>query len=176
MFNKFEAPSEGFFYWVVFMEINQYTNLTKKKPLKTKPRTRPLPKAKEAYLEAFKDFEQSLNVFNIKYEKLFQFESTKHWRFDFHLIELRILVEISGGPWSGGRKGKLIDKAWSMDRYDVAADMGYTVVRIESAPRYKIQEYGPLQVEANFSSQWLKNLKRHIFNGTDQTISTNSTD
>lgn len=154
------------------MQINKYTSLTKKQPIKTKPRTIPLPKAKEAYLEAFKNFEQSLNVLKIKYEKLFQFESTKHWRFDFHLIELRILVEISGGPWSGGRKGMLKDKAWSMDRYDVAADMGYTVVRIESAPRYKIQEYGPLQVESNFSSQWLKNLKRHIFNGTDQTIST----
>lgn len=60
-----------------------------------------------------------------------------------------------------------------MDRYDVAADMGYTVVRIESAPKYKIQEDGPLQVEANFSSQWPKNLKRHFFNGTDQTIPTN---
>ncbi|WP_434279311.1 hypothetical protein [Acinetobacter sp. CE-15] len=158
------------------MDINQYISLIKKKPIKTNPRTSPLPKAKEAYLEAFEDFEQSLILFKIKYEKLFQFESTKHWRFDFHLIELRILVEISGGPWSGGRKGKLKDKAWSMDRYDVAAEMGYTVVRIESAPRYKILEVGPLQVEANFSSQWIKNLKRHIFNGTDQTISTDRTD
>lgn len=164
------------FYWVLFMEFNHYTTLTNKKPIKAKPRTRPLPKAKEAYLEAFEDFEQSLNVLKIKYEKLFQFESTKHWRFDFHLIEHRILVEISGGPWSGGRKGKLKDKSWSMDRYGVAADMGYIVVRIESAPRYKIQENGPLQVEANFSSQWLKNLKRHIFNGPDQTISTNRLD
>lgn len=163
----------GLFYWVKFMSPSQYKQLTKKSEIKKKPRIRPLPKAKEAYLEAFEDFEQSLNVLKIKYEKLFQFESTKHWRFDFHLIEQRILVEISGGPWSGGRKGKLKDKAWSMDRYDVAADMGYTVVRIESAPSYKNQEDGPLQVEANFSSQWLKNLKRHIFNGTDQTISTN---
>ena len=158
------------------MKINQYTSLTKKKPLKTKSRIRQLPKASQKYSEAFEDIEQSLIVFNIKYEKLFQFESTKHWRFDFHLIEHRILVEISGGPWSGGRKGKLKDKAWSMERYDVAADMGYTVIRIESAPRYKIQEDGPLQVEANLSSQWLKNLKRHIFNGTDQTISTNRLD
>ncbi|ENU56874.1 hypothetical protein L291_3205 [Acinetobacter guillouiae MSP4-18] len=154
------------------MEINQYISLIKKAPI----RTRPLPNAKEAYLGAFKDFEQSLNVFQIKYEKLFQFESTKHWRFDFHLIELRILVEISGGPWSGGRKGKLKDKAWSMDRYDVAADMGYTVVRIESANRYKIDEFGPMQIESNQASQWLKNLKRHIFNGTDPTISTDRTD
>jgi very-short-patch-repair endonuclease len=158
------------------MEPNQYTKLTQKSHHEKKPRTKPLPKATEKYLEAFKDFEQSLNVFQIKYEKLFQFESTKHWRFDFHLIEHRILVEISGGPWSGGRKGKLKDKAWSMERYDVATDMGYTVIRLESAPRYKIQEDGPLQIEANFSSQWLKNLKRHIFNGTDQTISTDRLD
>lgn len=176
--DKGKAPyrNMGLFYWVKFMSPSQYKQLTKKSEIKKKPRIRPLPKAKEAYLEAFEDFEQSLNVLKIKYGKLFQFESTKHWRFDFHLIEQRILVEISGGPWSGGRKGKLKDKAWSMDRYDVAADMGYTVIRIESAPRYKIQEDGPLQVEANFSSQWLKNLKRHIFNGTDQTISTDRTD
>ncbi|ELW80562.1 MULTISPECIES: hypothetical protein [Acinetobacter] len=158
------------------MDTSQYKRLTQKSEIKKKPRTRQLPKASQKYLEAFEDFEQSLNVLQIKYEKLFQFESTKHWRFDFYLIEHRILVEISGGPWSGGRKGKLKDKAWSMERYDVAADMGYTVIRIESAPRYKIQEDGPLQVEANLSSQWLKNLKRHIFNGTDQTISTNRLD
>ena len=158
------------------MDADSYFWKTKKRPLKTKPRTKPLPKAKEQYLEAEEDFEQSLIVLGIKYEKKFQFKSTKHWRFDFHLIEHRILVEISGGPWSGGRGGKLANKAWSLDRYNDAEAMGFTVVRIESAPRYKIQEDGPLQVEVNFSSQWLKNLKRHIFNGTDQTISTDRTD
>ena len=146
------------------MEINQYTTLTPKKPIKTKPRTRPLPKAKEAYLEVFIDFEQSLNVFQIKYEKLFQFESTKHWRFDFHLIEHRILVEISGGPWSGGRKGKLKNKAWGMDRYDHTKEIGHNVIRIESANRYKIDELGLLQIETTLTSQWLTNLKRHRLN------------
>ena len=59
---------------------------------------KPLPKAKEKYLEAKEDFEHALNVFGIKYEKKFQFKSTQHWRFYFHLIEHRILVETSGGP------------------------------------------------------------------------------
>lgn len=147
------------------MEIDRYKALTDKKPIKTKPRTKPLPKAKEKYLEAEEGFEHALNVFGIKYEKKFQFKSTKHWRFDFHLIEHRILVEISGGPWSGGRKGKLKNKAWSMDRYDHANEMGFTVVRLESAPPYKIDEFGPMQIESNFASQWVKNLKRHSFNG-----------
>lgn len=153
------------------MNAYDYFAKTKKRSPKTKPRSIPLPKAKEAYLEAEEEFEHALGMLGIKYEKTFQFKSTKHWRFDFHLIEHRILVEISGGPWSGGRGGKLEKKAWSLDRYDDAAEMGYTVVRIESANRYKIDEVGPLQIESNFSSQWLKNLKRQIFNGTDQTIS-----
>lgn len=154
------------------MDIQKYKALTNKKPIKTKPRTRPLPKATQKYLDAFERLKEILDRMEIKYEEYFHFKSTKHWRFDLHLVEYRILIEIAGGPWSGGRKGKLKNKAWSMDRYDVAEAMGFTVVRIESAPRYKIQEDGPLQVEVNFSSQWLKNLKRHVFNGTNQTIST----
>lgn len=158
------------------MDEETYLWKTKKRPPKTKPRSRPLPKAKEKYLEAEEGFEQALNIFEIKYEKKFQFKSTKHWRFDFHLIEHRILVEISGGRWSGGRGGKLKNKAWSLDRYDDAAEMGFTVVRLESAERYKIEESGPLQIESYRASQWLKNLKRHIFNGTDQTISSDRSD
>lgn len=158
------------------MDADSYFWKTKKRPPKTKPRTKPLPKAKEKYLEAEECFEQSLNVLGFKYEKKFQFKSTKHWRFDFHLIEHRILVEISGGPWSGGRGGKLKNKAWSMDRYDHAEAMGYTVVRIESAARYKVIETGLVQIESNFSSSWLKRLKRQIFNGTDQTIPTSGSD
>ena len=158
------------------MNAEDYFSKTQKRPAKTKPRAKPLPKAKEAYLEAEEDFEQALNVLSIKYEKKFQFKSTKHWRFDFHLIEYRILIEISGGPWSGGRKGKLANKAWSLDRYEVAAEMGYIVVRIESAARYRIDESGLMQIEVSRASQWLKNLKRQKFNGTDQTLSTDRTD
>ena len=153
------------------MDVDAYFWKTKKRPPKTRPRTKPLPKAKEKYLEAEENFEHSLNIFGIKYEKKFQFKSTKHWRFDFHLIEHRILVEISGGPWSGGRGGKLANKAWSLDRYDDAEAMGFTVVRLESAPSFKDIELGPLQIKSHLASQWLKNLKGHIFNGTDQTIS-----
>lgn len=79
------------------MEADQYLQLTKKRQLNTKPRNTPLPKAKQNYLEAFENFEQTLRVFEFKYETLFQFNSTKHWRYDFHLIEHKILVEISGG-------------------------------------------------------------------------------
>lgn len=152
------------------MDTSKYFELTRKRERKTKPRNTPLPKAKQAYLETFEDFEHALQILEIKYEKLFQFKTTKHWRYDFHLIEHRILVEISGGPWSGGRKGKLAFKAWSLDKYDLAWEKGYTVVRIESSSRYKIDESGPTQIDASHADQWLKSLKRQTFNEPDKTI------
>ncbi|MBJ8440995.1 hypothetical protein [Acinetobacter junii] len=152
------------------METDQYFQLTRKRVPKIKPRITPLPKAKQNYLEAFEKFEQTLRVFEIKYETLFQFNSTKHWRYDFHLIEHRILVEISGGPWSGGRKGKLSNKAWSLDKYDQAWKKGYTVIRIESAARYKINESGPTQIDACYADNFLRRLKRQKFNEPDPTI------
>ncbi|TDM66570.1 hypothetical protein C5B72_03435 [Acinetobacter sp. KU 011TH] len=155
------------------MDGKEYFWLTRKKEPKTKPKSRPLPKATQKYLEAEEELTEVLDNLEIKYEKKFQFKSTKHWRFDFHLIEHRILVEIAGGPWSGGRMGKLKNKAWSLDRYDMAEEMGYTIVRIETTARHRIDESGPLQMRKDYASQWLKNLKRQIFNGSDQTIPTN---
>lgn len=158
------------------MDTSKYLEIAKKSPPKIKLKSRPLPKAKQAYLDTFEELERALQILELNYEKLFQFKSTKHWRYDFHLIEHRILIEISGGPWSGGRKGKLANKAWSLDKYDQAWEKGYTVVRIESSTRYKINECGPTQIEASHADQWLKSLKRHKFNEPDSTISTNGID
>ncbi|MBF6762514.1 hypothetical protein FY524_08850 [Acinetobacter baumannii] len=155
------------------MDGKEYFMLTRKKERKPKPKSTPLPKAKQNYLEAEATLKEELTDLAIGFESKFQPIHTKHWRFDFHIVKLRLLIEIEGGPWSGGRGGKLATKAWSMDRYDVAESMGYTVVRLEAAPRFKINESGPLQIQAHFASEWLKNLKRQIFNGSDQTISSN---
>lgn len=153
------------------MEIKDYFGLTRKREIKTKPKSRPLPKATEKYLKAEEEFTKALDILDIKYEKNFHIKSTKRWRFDFHLIEYKILVEIAGGPWSAGRKRKQI--SYDQDREDTAHELGYTIVRIESASRFKINELGSLQVQAHFASEWIKNLKRHTFNGTDQTIPPN---
>lgn len=152
------------------MDDKEYFWLTRKKEPKTKPKSRPLPKATQKYLEAEEEFTEALDNLEIKYEKKFQFKSTKHWRFDFHLIEHRILVEIAGGPWSAGRKRKRISH--DADREDTAYKMGFTIVRLESSARFKINEAGPLQIQAGFSHQWLKNLKRHTFNEPNKTVPT----
>ncbi len=58
------------------MDTSKYFELTRKPPPKTKPKSRPLPKAKQAYLDTFEDLEGALQILEIKYEKLFQFKST----------------------------------------------------------------------------------------------------
>ena len=60
---------------------------------------------------------------------------------------------------SGGRKGKLATKAWSMDRYDHAEEMGYRFHRFELA-----------DINMGRATAWLRHLKAS--HGTDQTIPT----
>jgi len=141
------------------MELDAYKTLTKKLPHKKKSRTRPLPKASEKYQEAFDRLKEILDRMEIKYEEYFHFKTTKHWRFDLHLLEYRVLIEIATGPWSGGRKGKLATKAWSMDRYDHAEEMGYRFHRFELA-----------DINMGRATAWLRQLKAS--HGTDQTIPT----
>lgn len=49
------------------MDADSYFWKTKKRPPKTKARAKPLPKAKDAYLEAEEEFEHTLNVFGLNY-------------------------------------------------------------------------------------------------------------
>ena len=140
------------------MELDAYKALTNKKPIKTKPRTRPLPKAKEKYLEAEETLFQELEEHAIGYERKFQFESTKNWRFDFYIVRLRLLIEIAGSPWSVGRGGKKIANAFN--KYDLAEDLGYRIVRLE-----------PHQIESGYAIHWIKTQLERLEDGTDQTIS-----
>ena len=145
------------------MELDAYKTLTNKLPLKKKLRTRPLPKAGEKYLEAFDRLKEILDRMEIKYEEYFHFKSTKHWCFDLHLVGYLALIEIAGGPWSGGRKGKLATKAWSIDRYDHAEEMGYRYHRFEVN-----------DINMGRATAWLRNLKASY--GTVQTIPTDGSD
>lgn len=145
------------------MDEKSYKLFTQKIPPKKKSRTRPLPKASDKYLEAFDRLKEILDRMEIKYEEYFHFKSTKHWRFDLHLVGYLTLIEIAGGPWSGGRKGKLATKAWSMDRYDHAEEMGY-----------RFQQFVPADINMGRATAWLRNLKASY--GTVQTIPTDGAD
>lgn len=145
------------------MNADDYFWKTKKRPPKTKPRSKPLPKAKEKYLEAEETLFQELEEHLIGYERKFQFESTKNWRFDFHIVKLRLLIEIAGSPWSVGRGGKKIANAFC--KYDFAEEMGYRVVRLE-----------PHQIESGYAIHWIQSQLERLEDGTDQTISADRSD
>lgn len=145
------------------MDEKAYFWKTKKRPIKTKSRTKPLPKAKEKYLEAEETLFQELEEHLIGYERKFQFEHTKNWRFDFHIVKLRLLIEIAGSPWSVGRGGRKIANAFN--KYDLAEDMGYRVERLE-----------PHQIESGYAINWIRRQLERLEDGTVQTIPTDGSD
>lgn len=126
------------------MEIDQYKQITKKSEIRRKPRTKPLPKATQKYLEAEEALFQELEENFIGYRRKFQFESTRNWRFDFYIVKLNLLIEIVGSPWAVGRGGKKI--ANSFNKYDLAEDMGF-----------KIQRFDPDQIFCGYVLQFIQN-------------------
>ena len=145
------------------MDEKEYFWKTKKRPIKTKPRNRPVPKAKEKYLEAEETLFQELEEYRIGYRRKFQFESTKNWRFDFYIVKLNLLIEIVGSSWAVGRSGKKI--ANSFNKYDLAEDQGYTFVRLE-----------PHQIESGYAINWIRSQLERLEDGTVQTIPTDGSD
>lgn len=144
------------------MDEQTYKARTRKIPPKKKPRTRPLPKAKDAYLEAEEALFQELEEYRIGYRRKFQFESTKNWRFDFYIVKLNLLIEITGSPWAvrGGRK-----IANSFNKYDLAEEMGYSIVRFE-----------PDQIEHGFVINRIRAQLKRLEDGTVPTIPTSGSD
>lgn len=142
------------------MNDKEYFWLTRKKEPKTKPKSRPLPKTKQNYLEAEETLFQELEEHRIGYRRKFQFESTKNWRFDFYIVKLNLLIEIAGSPWAVGRGGRKIANA--LCKYDLAMDRGYVFERLE-----------PHHIGSGYAINWIKSELARIENGTDQTISSN---
>ncbi|MDO7539765.1 hypothetical protein Q5M52_10880 [Acinetobacter nosocomialis] len=140
------------------MDDKEYFWLTRKKEPKTKPKSQPLPKATQKYLEAEATLKDELEDLAVGFEQKFQPIHTKHWRFDFHIVKLNLLIEIAGSPWSVGRGGRKI--ANSFNKYDLALDRGYVLERLE-----------PHQIESGYAINWIKSELARFENGSDQTIS-----
>ncbi|RZG94562.1 hypothetical protein [Acinetobacter pittii] len=131
------------------MDDKEYFWLTRKKEPKTKLKSRPLPKAKEKFLEAEETLFQELEEHRIGYRRKFQFESTKNWRFDFYIVKLNLLIEIAGSPWSVGRGGRKI--ANSFCKYDLALYRDYVFERLE-----------PHQIESGYAINWILSLLERL--------------
>ena len=75
---------------------------------------------------------QELKTLKIEFEQEFEFHPKRKWRADFHLVGKKILVEVEGAIWSGGRHTRGKGYIGDMEKYNVATMMGYQVIRFST--------------------------------------------
>lgn len=73
-----------------------------------------------------------LKACKINFEQEYKFHPTRKWRADFLITGTKILVEVEGGIWSGGRHTRGKGYLGDMEKYNEAAAMGYTVLRFST--------------------------------------------
>jgi very-short-patch-repair endonuclease len=62
----------------------------------------------------------------------YKFHPVRRWRFDFCWVERKLVVEVEGGTWSGGRHTTGSGFRKDCEKYNHAAWMGYLVFRFTS--------------------------------------------
>lgn len=73
-----------------------------------------------------------LKALKIAFKSEFRFHPTRKWRADFHIEGTKLLVEVEGGIWSGGRHTRGNGYLGDMDKYNAATAMGYQVFRFST--------------------------------------------
>ncbi|EPP8795161.1 DUF559 domain-containing protein, partial [Acinetobacter baumannii] len=65
-------------------------------------------------------------------EQEYKFHPERKWRADFLIKGSKILIEVEGGIWSGGRHTRGKGYLGDMEKYNSAAMMGFTVLRFST--------------------------------------------
>lgn len=73
-----------------------------------------------------------LRACKIGFEQEYKFHQTRKWRADFLITGTKILIEVEGGIWSGGRHTRGKGYIGDMEKYNSAAMMGFTVLRFST--------------------------------------------
>ncbi|HFF2644350.1 DUF559 domain-containing protein [Acinetobacter nosocomialis] len=73
-----------------------------------------------------------LRACKISFEQEYKFHPERKWRADFLITGTKILIEVEGGIWSGGRHTRGKGYLGDMEKYNEAAAMGYTVLRFSN--------------------------------------------
>jgi very-short-patch-repair endonuclease len=77
--------------------------------------------------------EMMLCAYEIEFEREYRFAAPRRWRADFHLPKHRVLIEVEGGIWSGGRHTRGWGFEADCEKYNAAAALGYRVFRYSTA-------------------------------------------
>ena len=89
-------------------------------------------KGEKAASEGEAKLASDLKALRINFEQEYKFHPKRQWKADFHMTGTKILVEVEGGIWTGGRhtrgKGFIND----MEKYNAATVLGYQVLRFST--------------------------------------------
>ena len=116
--------------------MTSYSIAEYKKMVKaTKPKgrsKRPKVKSEKIPNEFEAKLARELKTLKIEFEQEFEFHPKRKWRADFHLVGKKILVEVEGAIWSGGRHTRGKGYIGDMEKYNAATMMGYQVIRFST--------------------------------------------
>ncbi|EXI34644.1 hypothetical protein J647_3640 [Acinetobacter baumannii 846928] len=73
-----------------------------------------------------------LRACKVGFEQEYKFHPKRKWRADFLITGTKILIEVEGGIWSGGRHTRGKGYLGDMEKYNEAAMMGFTVLRFST--------------------------------------------
>ncbi len=73
-----------------------------------------------------------LRDLKISFEQEYKFHPKRKWRADFLIVGKKILVEVEGGVWSGGRHTRGKGYIGDMEKYNAAVVMGFQVLRFST--------------------------------------------
>lgn len=73
----------------------------------------------------------------------YRFHPVRKWRIDYYFEAngRRVGLEVEGGIWSGGRHTRGAGFKGDMEKYNAAAQMGITILRVVPADLLKIQNF-----------------------------------
>lgn len=111
--------------------IAEYKKMVKATRLKGRSK-RPKVKGEKVPNEFEAKLARELKTLKIDFEQEFEFHQVRKWRADFHLVGKKILVEVEGGIWSGGRHTRGKGYIGDMEKYNAATMMGYQVIRFST--------------------------------------------
>ncbi|MEM9994716.1 MAG: DUF559 domain-containing protein [Acinetobacter pittii] len=112
------------------MSLADYKRLYAKP--RSKPKRRASVKKERVVSEGEAMLVQHLKSHKIEFEQEYKFHPTRKWRADFLITGTKILVEVEGGIWSGGRHTRGKGYLGDMEKYNSAAMMGFTVLRFST--------------------------------------------
>jgi very-short-patch-repair endonuclease len=108
------------------ISLAEYRNLTKKPIKKRRAKSHG---TQQVQSEGEATLALHLITEKIEFVQEYQFHSERKWKADFHITGTKLLIEVEGGIWSGGRHTRGKGYLGDMEKYNTAAKLGFTVLR-----------------------------------------------